>query len=121
MGSNPWSYIGVIVLAFAGGIVLLSLLSSLLIAVFSNRHAQKTTQTVLGQIEKKLPGTDCGQCGCKKCKDYAALALNQEVVTPCPYCTEAVNEEIESSVQEFWKLTEQKEAKMPKGWRKFGS
>ena len=121
MGNNPWTYIGLIILISVGSLTILSLLASFMIALFSGRHAQKTTQAVIQKIQDRLPGTDCGECGCKTCREYAVLVLNQEVVTPCPGCTQAVTEELEGYAQDFWKLTEQEKPELPKGWRKFGS
>lgn len=121
MGNNPWSYIGVIILIGAGGIILLSLLSSLAIALASGRFADRKVQSVLKEMEKKLPGTHCGACGCKNCCDYAAAVLNRDAVTPCPYCTETVCKELEAMTDAFWAGTESEKPELPKGWRRFGS
>lgn len=119
MGSNPWTYIGVMILIVAGGIVLLSVLSSLLISVASVRHADKVTKDTVKQLEKLLPGKNCGECGCSSCGEYAGLCLNREAVTPCPYCTQQTD--MEKLIDDFWAKTETDEPELPKGWRKFGS
>ena len=121
MGNNPWSYIGVLILVGAGGIILLSLLSSFVIALASGRHADKTVQTTLKAMEKKLPGKNCGSCGCQSCGDYAAAVLNRDAVTPCPYCTEETSKDLEAMTDRFWKEAESQPAELPKGWKKFGS
>lgn len=44
---------------------------------------------------KLLPNTDCGQCGCESCMDYAQLVADFRCEQgQCPYVTPEINEKV---------------------------
>lgn len=106
MGSNPWPYIGVIILVAAGAIILLSAVISFVVLALSRKAAVKVVDKHVRGIEKQLPGKNCGQCGCETCEAYAEAVLYRDVRTPCPYCDEEKSKELEACADAFWKLTE---------------
>lgn len=105
MGSNPWTYIGIAVLAAAVCIIGLSAIITLIMSLFSNRTVNKTVEDHLRQIEKLLPGRNCGECGCENCRMYAEAALNRDLAfDKCPYGNEGLPEALEACVERFWKI-----------------
>lgn len=69
---NVWGYILIFVVCAAAFILILAALSNLAVAWFAHRYADKTLKKHVDQVEKLLPGKNCGACGCETCAEYAA-------------------------------------------------
>lgn len=107
MGTNPWTYIGITVLVAAACIIALSALISLTMSIFSKRTVNKTVDSFLWEIESKLPGRNCGECGCESCRVFAETVLNRDLAfDKCPYGAESLPEELEACADRFWKIAE---------------
>lgn len=107
MDSNPWAYIGIIILIATAGIILLSFLITLLMSGTSKRVVNKNVELFLQEIESKLPGKNCGECGCSNCRAYAEAVLNRDLACDkCPYGEEGLQEALEACADRFWKIAE---------------
>ncbi|MBQ6840301.1 MAG: hypothetical protein IJO45_06380 [Oscillospiraceae bacterium] len=105
MGTNPWTFIAIAVFGGAAGIIALSALISLTMSFFSGRTVNKTVDHFLLKLEGKLPGRNCGECGCENCRVYAEALLNRDMdFDKCPYGNQSLPEELEGIVDDFWKI-----------------
>ena len=68
---NVWGYIGIGVLCVSGFILILALFYNYGMIWIAGKFSGKTLQNQVDIMEKELPGTDCGACGCESCRAYA--------------------------------------------------
>ena len=108
MGTNPWTYILVFVLAITGGVLVLGTLGGLLMGFVASRYSVKNMNRYQAEIEKLLPGKDCGECKYCSCSEYADAVLHTEAPEDaCPYAKpgtpeamEAIRERLQKSLED---------------------
>lgn len=124
MGTNPWTYILVFILVIMGGVIVLGTLGGLLMGFVASRYSVKHFGKHQAEIEKLLPGKDCGQCGFQSCCEYADAVLHTEAPEDaCPYTKPgaaeamiAVRERLQKSLEDPTPMKK----KEPRFWeRKF--
>ena len=99
MGTNPWTYIFLFVFAGFAIVLLLTFISSTIITKFATRYSEKTLDKFTKEIEAKLPGKNCGECGCETCYYFADALLRRELSeSKCPYAGETLEAEVDEIV-----------------------
>ena len=125
MPANPWLYLLVFVVVILTAILVFSVLYSLLISIVAVKFSDKTTNKYTKEIEKMLPGKDCGACGCQSCWEYADAVLHTEKDEDlCPYVAPGTDEKMVACRERLQKIMEDPTPYNPRGprfWeRKFG-
>lgn len=123
-GPNPWAYLLIFILVMGGGILLLSVITSLVIAWAAGKYSDKTIAKYQESVEKMLPGTDCGKCKKCSCAEFADAVLHTEIDEyACPYLSEETVQKILAERERLQTLMEDPtppEKKEPRFWeRKF--
>ena len=123
-GPNPWVYLLFGILILGGGILLLSVITSLAIAYAAGKYSDKTLAKYQKMVEEMLPGTDCGKCKKCSCAEFADAVIHTEIDEyACPYITEDTVQKILQERERLQKLMEAPtppEKKGPRFWeRKF--
>lgn len=119
MGTNPWAYIGVAILVAFVAITGLAALISLAMSLVSRRTVNANVQTFLREIEGKLPGKNCGECGCCDCAQYAEAVLNRDLACDkCPYLGEVTPKDLETCADRFWKIADREPIKKRRFWNR---
>lgn len=104
-----WGTILIVVVAATAIIIALSLFASLLIARFARGYSDKTLKRYVRNIQKMLPGEDCGGCGCATCAEYAQCVFYGKADTDrCVKGGPELPARLESCVEEFHNILEQK-------------
>ena len=121
---NPWVYLLFGILILGGGILLLSVITSLVIARAAAKYSDKTISKYQEMVMKMLPGTDCGKCKKCSCAEFADAVIHTEIDEyACPYLTEETVQKILAERERLQKLMEDPtppEKKGPRFWeRKF--
>lgn len=107
MGDNPWTYIGIMILAVTAFIILVSLLIGFLVSAAAKGFANKTVDTFAQDMTKKLPGKNCGDCGYESCEAYAeAVLLCEAPEIACPHGAPGLPETLNAYVDRFQKMAE---------------
>ena len=124
MGTNPWTYIFVFILAIVGGILVMGTLGGLLIGFAASRYSEKNLNRYQTEIQKLLPGKNCGQCKFATCAEFADAVLHAEADDDaCPYAKAGTPEAMAAVRQRLQKSLEDPtpmEKKGPRFWeRKF--
>ena len=107
-----WVYILIFILGATAFILILSLLSSFAVTCFAHWHAKRVLNKHILKIEKLLPGTNCGACGCKSCKAYAMDVFSCYKETNC--CTvggDELTNQLNECMKEFHEILEPKSSK----------
>ena len=97
-----WLVILITALAVTVFILLTSFLALLLITGAARSHSRKAIRKVREDLKKELPGTDCGECGCSGCSEYAECVFTGSL--PCDRCVpggEPVRENLEKRMASF--------------------
>ena len=102
-----WGWILTFVLGIAAFLLGVSFLFNTVVYWVAARYSEKTIRKYTKELEKMLPGANCGGCGCKNCKEYARAVFDLEKDTDCcvkgsPEQAQLLNEKIEA----FQKLIE---------------
>jgi len=106
-GNHPWGYLTVFLAVMVSGILLLSVIVSLTVAWAAGRYSDRIIPAYAAQIEKLLPGTDCGKCKKCTCAEYADAVLHSEVdIDLCPHTDEKTQKEMLRIREKLQKLTE---------------
>ncbi len=121
---NPWLYLLLGVLILGGGILLLSVITSLAVAHAAAKYSDKTISKYQKMVEDLLPGTDCGKCKKCSCAEFADAVIHTEIDEyACPYLSEETVQKILNERERLQKLMEDPtppEKKEPRFWeRKF--
>lgn len=107
---NPWTFIGIAILIAFVAITGLAALISLTMSLVSRRTVNANVQAFLDEIEGKLPGKNCGECGCRDCALYAEAVLNRDLsCDKCPYLESVTPDDLEACADRFWKIAEDRE------------
>lgn len=106
-GNHPWGYLTVFLAVLVVGILLLSVISSLIIAWAAGRYSDRVIPAYTAQIEKLLPGTNCGQCKKCTCAEFADALIHTEVdLDGCPHTDEKTQQQMLKIREKLQKLTE---------------
>ena len=107
MGTNPWTYIFLFTIILLVGVMVLSWIASLLIGFFAAKYSKKILGQFTKEIEEKLPGKNCGECGCENCSVFADALLHRELSEKkCPYASETLEADVDEIVARLQKLLE---------------
>ena len=68
---NVWGYILIVAVCATAFILLLSVVVNWLIVGLAGRYSGKVLDKSVKDLEKMLPGKNCGKCGCETCSEYA--------------------------------------------------
>jgi len=120
IGYNPWLWLLIFIVVMAAGILLLSVISSLIIARAAAKYSDKIIPKYQQSIEKLLPGTDCGKCKRCSCAEFADAVLHTEIDEyACPYLNEeTVNKilDLREKLQKSMEDPTPPEKKEPRFW-----
>ena len=118
MGTNPWTYIFLFVIVGLAGVMLLAYLASAIITRAAASYSEKTLDRFTKEIEDKLPGKNCGECGCENCNFFADALLRRELsVQKCPYASETLEPEVDEIIARLQALMD--DPTPPKARRSF--
>ena len=99
---NVWGYILIAAVCATAFIVLLSVASNLLIVWLAGKHSRKVLDKSVENIEKMLPGKNCGKCGCKTCAEYAMAVFTYSMETDrCSEGAEDLSQRMDSYMKDF--------------------
>ena len=102
---GTWGWILVFVLGIAAFILTISFLFNTVVYWIAARHSEKTIRKYTRDLEKLLPGANCGQCGCKTCKEFALAVFDLEKDTDlCTMGSEEMKQKLNAKMEEFQKL-----------------
>lgn len=87
---NPWVYVAIVAVCATAFILLLSFGFNWLMVWFAGRYSEKTLNKSIKDIEKMLPGKNCGKCGCESCAAYAMEVFTYRMETD--RCTEGAED-----------------------------
>lgn len=123
--ANPWLYLLIFVVVMIVGILLLAVITSLSIAWAAGKYSDRIIPQHAKQIENLLPGTNCGQCKCESCAEFADKVLHTEIDEDrCPFCDEKTQDRMLAVREHLQKLMEDPtpvRKDEPRFWeRKFG-
>jgi Na+-translocating ferredoxin:NAD+ oxidoreductase RNF subunit RnfB len=106
-GNHPWGYLTVFLAVMVGGILLLSVITSLVVAWAAGRYSDKIIPKYTEMVEKLLPGKDCGKCSRCTCAEYADAVIHTELdIDLCPYTDEKTQEKMLEIREKLQKLME---------------
>ena len=98
---NVWITVLLIGLVITVVIVALAAICAVMLLYFSRTHGARVRKKTAEEIVKKLPGRNCGECGCGDCSGFAAsVSVIGYVPEDCPYLTEQSRESIEAYLAE---------------------
>lgn len=117
---NPWLYLLIFIVVLGAAILLLSVLSSLIIARAAAKYSDKVIPKYQKMIEELLPGTNCGQCKRCSCEEFADAVLHTEIdEDACPHIDQATIDRILALREKLQKSMEDPtppEKKEPRFW-----
>jgi Na+-translocating ferredoxin:NAD+ oxidoreductase RNF subunit RnfB len=102
-----WGYILLFSVGIALFILLLALFFGLITAFFARRFSEKSINKNLSELEKLLPGKNCGECGCVSCAEYARAVFSMSKGTDC--CTRGSSQlpqQLDDRMEQFLKMME---------------
>ena len=104
-----WLYVVLFAVGTAGFVLLLSVIVNLTVAWLARRYSKKTLKKGISDLEKLLPGTNCGMCGCETCEAYARelFACRMEA-DRCIAGGAELQKKLEESMERFQKTLEGK-------------
>lgn len=104
---NAWISLPLIIIAATAFILILAGASSLIVSRCAGNHSKKTLEKNLDQLEKMLPGKNCGACGCESCAAYAEAVFTHQMDTDCcPHGTEDLSKRMDTHMENFLKSIE---------------
>lgn len=102
---NVWGYILLFVVGATAFILILAVLANLTVAWAARRFSKKTLNAEVSELEKLLPGKNCGKCGCETCVEYAKAIFACRMDTD--RCTEGdadLPDKLQGSMAQFQKI-----------------
>lgn len=104
---GTWGWISVFVLGIAAFLLTVSFLFNAVVYWVAARHSEKTIRKYTKELEKLLPGKNCGGCGCQTCKAYALAVFELEKNADCCVIgSEELTQRLNAKMEEFQKLLE---------------
>ena len=105
-----WGYILLFSLGFAAFILILSAVFTLSVSFAARRYSDKTLHKSVAELEKLLPGKNCGECGCETCAEYARAVFNCRMDTDrCTMGDPDLPGRLDTCLKKFEKLLERDE------------
>lgn len=105
-----WIYILIFIVGATAFILLLATVTNLIVAWAANKFSDKTINNSISAIEAMLPGTDCGECGCSTCAEYARAVFSGKMdADRCTRGDEHLPSRLDACVEEFQKLLSEKD------------
>lgn len=111
-----WGYILLFSVGIAAFILIMALFFNLVIAFSARRFSDKSIHKKLTELEKLLPGKDCGECGCASCAEYAQAVFALRKGTDC--CTQGSSQlpqQLDAQMEQFLKMMENDTPKDKRG------
>ena len=114
---NPWGYVAIAAVCATAFILLLSFGFNWLIVWFAGRYSEKTLNKSVKDIEKMLPGKNCGKCGCKDCAAYAMEVFTYSKETDrCTEGAEDLSQRMDAYMKDFQEILVNDTPKNHNGW-----
>lgn len=114
---NAWSYILIFAVGATAFILLLSVGVNWLIVWFAGRFSEKTLDKSVKNLEKMLPGKNCGKCGCETCAEYAMEVFTYSMETDrCAEGAEDLSRRMDSYMKDFQDSLVNDTPKNNNGW-----
>ena len=103
---NPWLVIFLIALALVACVMVFYMILSYIVVCVAKRHGEKIFQQYTDEMEKLLPGENCGKCGCESCRVYAQRLIRGEEddITLCSIGGEEVAEKLKACIGDLDQL-----------------
>ena len=116
---NVWWYVIIGVVMVSAFIITLTLLYNAGMMYFASKFARDTIDKHIQLLQKELPGTDCGQCGCESCIAYAhAVFTCHKDADLCVPGGEKVAQKLKDRMDEFDKILLAEKEREEKDWFK---
>ena len=114
---NPWVYVAIAAVCATAFILLLSFVFNWLIVWFASRNSEKTLTKSVKDIEKMLPGKNCGKCGCETCAEYAMAVFTYSKETDrCMEGEEGLSQHLDAYMEAFQESLVDDTPKNNNGW-----
>ena len=103
---NPWLVIFLVALALVACVMVFYMILSYIVLRVAKRHGEKIFKQYIDEMEKLLPGENCGKCGCDSCRAYAERLIRGEEddITLCPVGGAEVAEKLEACIGDLDQL-----------------
>ncbi|MBQ6541183.1 MAG: hypothetical protein IJL73_01730 [Lachnospiraceae bacterium] len=90
-----WLIVLLVIIGVVAVIFLLALSSGSIVIWAANRFFRKQANELEKAVTAELPKTDCGECGCTSCVEYAKKwAAERKEPAPCPHLSEEKREKV---------------------------
>jgi Na+-translocating ferredoxin:NAD+ oxidoreductase RNF subunit RnfB len=104
---NVWGYLGVGILCVTAFILVLAVLYVLIVTWFAHRNSHKVLDKQIHELEKLLPGKNCGACGCETCVEYARAVFSLYKDTDrCPHGGETLKKQLDERMEKISAILE---------------
>ena len=114
---NAWGYILIVSVCVTAFILLLSVVTNWLIVWFAGRYSGKILDKSVKDLEKMLPGKNCGKCGCETCSEYALAVFTYRMETDrCSQGAEDLTQRMDSYMKGFQESLVNDTPKNNNGW-----
>ena len=114
---NPWVYVAIVAVCATAFILLLSFVFNWLIVWFAGRNSERTLTKSVKDIEKMLPGKNCGKCGCETCAQYAMAVFTYSKETDrCMEGEEGLPQRLDAYMEAFQESLVDDTPKNNNGW-----
>ena len=114
---NVWGYILIVAVCATAFILLLSVVVNWLIVVLAGRYSGKVLDKSVKDLEKMLPGKNCGKCGCETCSEYALAVFTYRMETDrCSQGAEDLAQRMDSYMKDFQESLVNDTPKKNNGW-----
>ena len=114
---NAWGYILIVSVCVTAFILLLSVVTNWLIVWFAGRYSGKILDKSVKDLEKMLPGKNCGKCGCETCSEYALAVFTYRMETDrCSQGAEDLAQRMDSYMKDFQESLVNDTPKNNNGW-----
>ena len=114
---NVWGYILIVAVCATAFILLLSVVVNWLIVVLAGRYSGKVLDKSVKDLEKMLPGKNCGKCGCTTCAEYAMAVFTYSMETDrCSEGAEDLPQRMDSYMKDFQDSLVDDTPKNNNGW-----
>ena len=103
---NPWLVIFLVALALVACVMVFYMILSYIVLRVAKRHGEKIFKQYIDEMEKLLPGENCGKCGCDSCRAYAERLIRGEEddITLCTVGGAEVAEKLEACIGDLDQL-----------------
>ena len=114
---NVWGYILIVAVCATAFILLLSVAVNWLIVGLAGRYSGKVLDKSVKDLEKMLPGKNCGKCGCETCSEYALAVFTYRMEADrCSQGAEDLAQRMDSYMKDFQESLVNDTPKNNNGW-----